>query len=116
MFELANRLVGIYKTHDTTKSVTINPHCFEDAVTGRTSSAVATSSACASSTLAEEREEASQETNSSSPVTKKGRQNKGEKMRVGKGEEENEHLLSQKMSRESDQHKRVLGDSTNTYH
>lgn len=25
MFELADRLVGIYKTHDCTKSVTINP-------------------------------------------------------------------------------------------
>ena len=25
MFELADRLVGIYKTHDVTKSVTINP-------------------------------------------------------------------------------------------
>lgn len=28
MFELADRLVGIYKTHHTTKSVTINPHAF----------------------------------------------------------------------------------------
>ena len=28
MFELADRLVGIYKTHDTTKSVTINPAAF----------------------------------------------------------------------------------------
>ena len=26
MFELADRLVGIYKTHDTTKSVTIDPY------------------------------------------------------------------------------------------
>ena len=26
MFELADRLVGIYKTDDCTKSVTINPH------------------------------------------------------------------------------------------
>ena len=25
MFELADRLVGIYKTHDVTKSITINP-------------------------------------------------------------------------------------------
>lgn len=25
MFELADRLVGIYKTYDSTKSVTINP-------------------------------------------------------------------------------------------
>eukprot|EP01035_Chromulina_nebulosa_P018767 gene18767-24534_t len=29
MFELADRLVGIYKTFDTTKSVTINPKMFE---------------------------------------------------------------------------------------
>lgn len=28
MFELADRLVGIYKTHDATKSVTIDPHAF----------------------------------------------------------------------------------------
>jgi len=28
MFELANRLVGIYKTHDATKSITINPGSF----------------------------------------------------------------------------------------
>ena len=28
MFELADRLVGIYKTYDCTKSVTINPKCF----------------------------------------------------------------------------------------
>jgi structural maintenance of chromosome 4 len=28
MFELADRLVGIYKTHDVTKSVTINPKEF----------------------------------------------------------------------------------------
>lgn len=29
MFELADRLVGIYKTHDATKSVTINPKMFQ---------------------------------------------------------------------------------------
>jgi homoserine dehydrogenase len=34
MFELANRLVGIYKTNDATKSVTINPHLFEQSVAG----------------------------------------------------------------------------------
>jgi structural maintenance of chromosome 4 len=28
MFELADRLVGIYKTHNTTKSVTVNPRAF----------------------------------------------------------------------------------------
>ena len=28
MFELADRLVGIYKTNNCTKSVTINPRCF----------------------------------------------------------------------------------------
>lgn len=32
MFELADRLVGIYKTHDATKSVTINPKVFSGAV------------------------------------------------------------------------------------
>lgn len=40
MFELANRLVGIYKTHDSTKSVTINPHAFQGALS-------APSTACA---------------------------------------------------------------------
>jgi hypothetical protein len=30
MFELADRLVGIYKTYDVTKSVTINPKLFAD--------------------------------------------------------------------------------------
>lgn len=29
MFELADRLVGIYKTHNTTKSVAINPNAIE---------------------------------------------------------------------------------------
>lgn len=32
MFELADRLVGIYKTHDATKSVTINPKMFADLI------------------------------------------------------------------------------------
>ena len=31
MFELADRLVGIYKTCDATKSVTVNPKLFSDA-------------------------------------------------------------------------------------
>jgi hypothetical protein len=35
MFELADRLVGIYKTSDTTKSVTIDPRLFADATMGR---------------------------------------------------------------------------------
>ena len=30
MFELADRLVGIYKTNDATKSVTINPKTFSN--------------------------------------------------------------------------------------
>jgi structural maintenance of chromosome 4 len=30
MFELADRLVGIYKTDNCTKSITINPSCFAD--------------------------------------------------------------------------------------
>ncbi len=34
MFELADRLVGIYKTNDATKSVTINPKLFENATAG----------------------------------------------------------------------------------
>ena len=34
MFELADRLVGIYKTHDATKSITINPRTFDQAVSG----------------------------------------------------------------------------------
>lgn len=34
MFELADRLVGIYKTNDATKSVTINPKLFDAAVHG----------------------------------------------------------------------------------
>lgn len=32
MFELADRLVGIYKTDNCTKSVTLNPHLMEEAV------------------------------------------------------------------------------------
>jgi len=32
MFELADRLVGIYKTDNCTKSVTINPHLLEEAI------------------------------------------------------------------------------------
>ena len=32
MFELADRLVGIYKTDNCTKSVTLNPHLLEEAV------------------------------------------------------------------------------------
>lgn len=35
MFELADRLVGIYKTHDATKSVTINPRMFAEATTNK---------------------------------------------------------------------------------
>ena len=35
MFELADRLVGIYKTNDATKSVTINPKMFQDATSGK---------------------------------------------------------------------------------
>ncbi|OWZ20701.1 Structural maintenance of chromosomes protein [Phytophthora megakarya] len=44
MFELADRLVGIYKTNDATKSVTINPKIYEQgtgkAANGATTSAV----------------------------------------------------------------------------
>ena len=43
MFELADRLVGIYKTQDVTKSVTINPkkialECLESNAAKQTSS------------------------------------------------------------------------------
>ena len=34
MFELADRLVGIYKTNDATKSVTINPRSFQESTSG----------------------------------------------------------------------------------
>lgn len=34
MFELADRLVGIYKTNDATKSVTIDPRHFEESCAG----------------------------------------------------------------------------------
>ena len=43
MFELADRLVGIYKTHDATKSVTINPRLFVAAATDRAKQAKETS-------------------------------------------------------------------------
>lgn len=39
MFELADRLVGIYKTNDATKSVTVNPKMFDEATHGRPVSA-----------------------------------------------------------------------------
>ena len=41
MFELADRLVGIYKTHDATKSVTINPKLFADMPVALTSASAA---------------------------------------------------------------------------
>lgn len=44
MFELADRLVGIYKTNDATKSVTINPKLFEKATQGVVASPEAESS------------------------------------------------------------------------
>lgn len=34
MFELADRLVGIYKTNDATKTVTIDPHAFSENSSG----------------------------------------------------------------------------------
>ena len=38
MFELADRLVGIYKTNDATKSVTINPKLFDQGLVIQTKS------------------------------------------------------------------------------
>ena len=43
MFELADRLVGIYKTNDATKSVTINPRTFNDSTSGKLESIPKTS-------------------------------------------------------------------------
>lgn len=45
MFELADRLVGIYKTHNTTKSVTVNPKAFTIPSTPSTASTVPTQTA-----------------------------------------------------------------------
>ena len=52
MFELADRLVGIYKTRDVTKSVTINPkliaaNCAVSTAAGGTSSSAAAAAAAA---------------------------------------------------------------------
>lgn len=41
MFELADRLVGIYKTHDCTKSVTVNPRKFDASTAGKLQAASA---------------------------------------------------------------------------
>ena len=41
MFELADRLVGIYKTHDCTKSVTVNPRKFDESTAGKLKTATA---------------------------------------------------------------------------
>lgn len=41
MFELADRLVGIYKTNDATKSVTIDPRLFADMPVALVSSSAA---------------------------------------------------------------------------
>ncbi len=95
MFELANRLVGIYKTHDTTKSVTINPHCFDTAVAGKPSSP------------SQQHQETESDEISASPVAKKGRSTKVQD--IG-GEENGISGGSGKVSREK---KMVLGDSTN---
>lgn len=40
MFELADRLVGIYKTQDATKSVSINPKMFDKVTSGVKSESV----------------------------------------------------------------------------
>jgi hypothetical protein len=45
MFELADRLVGIYKTHDVTKSITINPKLVAAAAASSASATAASSSA-----------------------------------------------------------------------
>ena len=50
MFELADRLVGIYKTNDATKSITINPRLFDAAVGGALPAPPAGSKAAATAT------------------------------------------------------------------
>ena len=55
MFELANRLVGIYKTNDATKSVTINPASFSAAVRGGAAATASSSSSSSSSSAAPKR-------------------------------------------------------------
>lgn len=37
MFEIADQLVGIYKTHNCTKSVTIIPHTYSDLIESESS-------------------------------------------------------------------------------
>jgi hypothetical protein len=103
MFELANRLVGIYKTNDTTKSVTINPHCFENAVSGQNgTSTMAT-------TTNDETE--AMDGVSSSPAPKKLRQSK---KGGGAQTEENENIqFSKQINHETESRRAVLGDSTN---
>ena len=53
MFEIADRLVGIYKTNDITKSVTINPKTFQKPGQGQQSAKAATKERRASAPLAE---------------------------------------------------------------
>jgi hypothetical protein len=102
MFELANRLVGIYKTNDTTKSVTINPHCFENAVAGRNANSAANEETVADGV-------------SSSPAPKKLKQNKKLLAEEGEShrEEENGNRFSSKLNQETESRRVVLGDSTN---
>lgn len=84
MFELADRLVGIYKTHDATKSVTINPKMFESAPA--VSSAAAP--AAASKVLSASR--ASQSTSMSTSQISAQESHGGLSGRLGDSEEDEE--------------------------
>lgn len=119
MFELANRLVGIYKTNDTTKSVTINPHCFENIVASSQSSSTNTMTKT-SITMDNQQKTTTTTTISSSfsPVPKKGRLSHNVNEMQGEENQQNKQsLASRKLSSESlidrQQNKSILGDSTN---
>lgn len=109
MFELANRLVGIYKTNDTTKSVTINPHCFESVI--EESNKTEEENQKEDVNQKEEKQESERNDISPSPVIKKGRSSK-KNIVIG---EENENTLktTQKILNNENERKIVFGDSTN---
>lgn len=126
MFELANRLVGIYKTNDTTKSVTINPHCFESVIQSSTSSTIATTTTTKATTRVSSNEsnndsisnlkdennhEEESPSPSPSPLTKKGRPSQ---KNYSLGEENESNLITQKvLNYNRNERKNVLSDSTN---
>ena len=119
MFELANRLVGIYKTNDTTKSVTINPHCFElmNTTTSTTNqSVVVTRETTVKNDQDDENENDCKESDtndiSPSPMMKKVRPSSKKNSTM---DEENENTIksTRKVLNYENERKSVLNDSTN---